>query len=528
MQRNEESETEPQGWAAARPSAEVAVDVTAAPVPPLPVMDDGSPPKKKRKSPGKPTVPRTLGNDTHRLVATQSLLEASSRVDGAVAELRKYCDILSDPGGDDEGRKEAIKNIRGSILPLLHVTSVTLRDTGAGLAPFGGLRALHDRNEATRKRAVLDKTSDKSSALQMIDNYLQRSTVEIPSHITEPSPRPEAVVEKDTVPVEAGEETKTIRLVRPQNGTVYTRSEALRVVKMYRKGSNERGAAVRAMIAKGWAPTSAKTIYRMCQADEEGLPILDEGWRGNGRPSAAKMEEAQHRFVSARPLGEPSTEDYVDVTIATKKKGRKRKVAAADDLLQPNTSEGNSVGEVESVKQPASKPPAKKKAPKKKEEEFYDDSVRNFPLPAPEDGKAYKKSKAVRIAKQYQKGPPERRWALKAMLFRGYVPNSMKTLYRLIERDEKGLEIVDNPWGRPGCPALLTNDDVDAIVDRIRAGNVKLSGIEDVERAIVEFVREKRTRQGQDPHEPVVFTVSTLRNYATLFRSKLPSVYWKE
>ena len=519
-------EMEPQEWAAAQPSAEAAADATA-PVPPLPATDDGVPPKKKRKSPGKPTVPRTLGSDTDRLMATQSLLEASSRVDGAVSELIQYCDILSDPGGDDEGRKKVIENIRGSILPLLHVTSVTLRDTGAGLAPFGGLRALHDRNEATRKRAVLDKTSDKSSALQMIDNYLQRSTVEIPSHITEPSPRPEAVVEKDTVPVEAGEEAKTIRLVRPQNGTVYTRSEALRVVKMYRKGSNETGAAVRAMIAKGWAPTSAKTIYRMCQADEEGQPILDEGWRGNGRPSAAKMEEAQHRFVSARPLAEPSPEDFVDVTIATKKKGRKRKVAATDDLLQPNPSEGNSVGEVESVKQPASKPPAKKKAPKKTEE--FDDNVRNFQLPAPEDGgKVYKKSEAVRIAKQYQKGSPERRWALKAMLYRGYVPNSMKTLYRLIERDEKGLEIVDNPWGRPGCPALLTNDDVDAIVDRIRAGNVRLSGNEDVERAIVEFVREKRTRQGQDPHEPVVFTVSTLRNYATLFRSKLPSVYWKE
>ncbi|KAL9180615.1 hypothetical protein ACHAXT_011068 [Thalassiosira profunda] len=531
------------------------------------------PPKKKQRSaPKKSTVSRLLAkthaNESERLQANQFLLETSARMDGAISELTKCCDVLSDASQENEAhRNEAIKNIRGSILPLLHVGSRSLRDTGMSFAPFGGTKELHHRNEVARKQAALDRSSGpgRATELQLIDGYLERSIVEIPPHIAKLSSSNYGTIR---LGMEESDDNETIAIVRPINGKQYTRSEALRCCKLYKKKSKERMLAIRAMISKGWAPVDRRTIQRLCQIDEEGHPIVDEEWTKGGRPRRIlhpqEIRERAKKLAQAAGLGKPKASEMVEVTLQKEKRKshtpvKRKYVKVAEIPMEASESppekapkrdseEGPSVlpqsasSTASLAQQSASKPPAMQKpghikiVPKPRtktpeEEQQDEENIKNFSLPAPKDGgNRYTKSEAVHICKGYKKGSVERRWAMEAMIMRGYVPNCVRSIQRLLQQDEQGIPVEDTVWVRSGGRrALLTNEEVDAAVARIKEAGGRIDGKEGVKRLIVDTVTERLIKEGKDPEEvDVTVNRTTVRNYDTLFRSKLPSVYWKE
>ena len=541
------------------------------------------PPKKKHRSaPKKSTVSRLLVKKTHaneseRLQTNQFLLETSARMDGAISELIKCCNVLSDSSQENEAhRNEAMKNIRGSILPLLHVGSRSLRDTGMSVAPFGGTKELHHRNEVARKQAAVDRSSGpgRATELQLIDGYLERSIVEIPPHIAKLSSSNYGAIR---LGMEESDDNETIAIVRPINGKEYTRSEALRCCKLYKKKSKERMLAIRAMISKGWAPVDKRTIQKLCQIDEEGHPIVDDEWTKGGRPRRIlhpqEIRERAKKLAQAAGLGKPKANEMVEVTLHKEKRKsrppvKRKSVEVAENPLeavegppekaqkrdseegscdsqpakQPASTTQSASSTTSPAKQSASNPPEAQKpghikivskpqtkTPEQKQQD--EENIKAFTLPAPKDGgNRYTKSEAVHICKGYKKGSQERRWAMEAMIMRGYVPNCVRSIQRLLQQDEQGIPVEDGVWVRSGGRrALLTNEEVDAAVAKIKEEGGRIEGKEGVKRLIVDTVTERLIKEGKDPEDvDVTVNRTTVRNYDTLFRSKLPSVYWKE
>lgn len=223
-----------------------------APVAPPPAVD-AAPRPRKRPRPARVVnrqVLRTHDNDNEKLETNRSLLECAARLDGAVAELWECAATLADPSPGRAGRRdEALRNIRESIVPMLHVASRFLDDTGMSFAPVGATRSLHLRSEARRRRDVVDVRSGRSHALQMIDDFVARSAVEVPARFRTrrgggggPTASAEAADGSDgdgrasaegegRLPPD--EETVTVALPRPLRGDEYCKSEALRAAKMY-------------------------------------------------------------------------------------------------------------------------------------------------------------------------------------------------------------------------------------------------------------------------------------------------------
>lgn len=105
----------------------------------------------------------------------------------------------------------------------------------------------------------------------------------------------------------------------------------------------------------------------------------------------------------------------------------------------------------------------------------------------------------------------------------------MKTVYRLLQKDEKGLPVPDTPWCAPGCPALLSNEEVNVIIERLKQDNGMIYGKADVEHLLVSAAREKVIQRGGDPDQANIrFSATSVRNYITIFKSKLSSSYWDE
>ncbi|KAL3764901.1 hypothetical protein ACHAW5_003550 [Stephanodiscus triporus] len=511
------------------------------------------PPKKRPKPVVPRLVPKSHANESDKLVTNQLLLEVSSRMDDVISELIEYASVLSDQSGRNEPKRHAvIKNIKESILPMLYIASRTVRETGMSFAPFGGTGSLHLRNESQKKKEVVDKKiTDKSTALQMIDYFVKNSIVDIPQQLASFNAKEaSSTCLQDASPKK--HETVTISILRPRNGSVYTRTEAIHATRMYAKRSRKRGLAVRAMIEKGYAHASAKTINRLVQAYEDGHPPVGELWNGTGAPRKHQVDpalDAAAAIVAAapKPVGRPMPEDMIEITLTkraeeqradesfvvteklhetsnTKTNKKKNSTLKALEGLHDKTKKKSSGKKAATLlpKQSATKLPATKLSPKPKERKTKLIDAINFPLPKPHGGITYTKSEAVNIASQYKKGSKERRRAIDSMLRMGYVPNSVKSVYRLLQKQEKGIPIIDTEWGSGGSPALLSNDEVNSIIEKMKQEEVSFDRVD-----LEQVIREKVVRTGGDPDSKLSrISKTSLKNYETLFRSKLNACHW--
>ena len=320
-------------------------------------QDEPAKSKRHNRAKSRPhVVPRHLvdneGNEADKLHTNQLLLQTSKRLDDAISELMEYSDILSDHSSENKPKREkSIKNIREYIVPLLHICARSMQDTGLTFAPFGGTLSMHKRNEVQKRKEIVDRTKldQQSPQLQMIDDFIQHSVVIIPENLrnlarkstsatTASTSINDLIVERDAY--------ETIKILRPRNGTIYTKSEALATAKLYKKKSKDRGLAMRAMIETGLTPTSVKTIQRLIQADEEGHPIVDEEWKSGGRPKKYEhaADEAKQVIggILRRNYNEPDTSDLITVSLKKRVAGLPTSAEISPDgtIVAPNGEVG--------------------------------------------------------------------------------------------------------------------------------------------------------------------------------------------
>eukprot|EP00985_Skeletonema_marinoi_P012352 scaffold5944_cov102-Skeletonema_marinoi.AAC.4 len=533
-------------------------------------------------------------NETYKLKTNQYLLETSSRLDDAVSELYHYTSLLSNHH-KKPSTVECITNMEQSIIPLLKICSNAMKDAGKYFAPFSGTVNIHNRNDAEKKRRLVLEEENKAQmllqqnevvggggnkrrgkkkrpALLMIDEFVERSklivskntvvdqdnnsTMTTAAAVDDNEQQQQELVggslqqqppttRKRKAPTKKSTTTESIIILQPKNGTVYTKSEAIAICKRYRKGSRERGLAIRAMVHEKFVLASRKTLYRLLQQDEEGRVLLENGWLGCGRPMKVDLSldiggsgvvpKGQMLVNSSLTFEELDRGEENRILVELKKGGGNE---GEDEEEEDDLSDSNDKQSKKRKKKHSIPPPkkgicsasgctnqiARRGLCVKHGMQVVDSKITSFPLPPPRDGgTVYKKSECVEIAKQYKKGSSQRRLALESMIYRGYAKNSLKSLYRLLLNDEKGIPIVDDDWRGMGCPSVLSAKEIDGVIERIQREDIRLSSDDDVRQLVLDALKAK----GVTDESKLKFSATTVKNYGAIFKSKLSTVYWK-
>ena len=317
-------------------------------------QEEATPPKKRQKIAGPCVVPLQHKTDSDKLATNQILLETASRVDDVISELIEYAQILADASKKNEGAKlntAIIHKLKASIVPMLHIASKTIKDKSSTFAPFGGTAGLHARADVQRKKEVVNKTivESRSSAIQMIDHFVTNSIVHIPPQLSAFIAGEELQQKKNV--------NKTVSILRPYNGSVYTKSEAIYTVQLYAKRSRQRALAIRAMISKGYVKAvSVKAIQRIVNDFEvKGIVPEYEIWDECGvigRPSIYKhpsFEAAASAAAQPKPVGPPKLGDLIQVTL-TDEKEKKMTTKKDDDVGDKIILDGESYNIVAATK----------------------------------------------------------------------------------------------------------------------------------------------------------------------------------
>jgi len=89
---------------------------------------------------------------------------------------------------------------------------------------------------------------------------------------------------------------------------------------------------------------------------------------------------------------------------------------------------------------------------------------------------------------------------------------------------------LDTDWVEGGRGPLLNNEEIDAIVERLKEeGSGRVYSRSDFEQILLEAVREKIVKAGGDLDDAKTScSKSTLDTYIGLFKSKLNSCFWKD
>jgi len=347
--------------------------------------------------------------------------------------------------------------------------------------------------------------------------------------------------------------TESIIILQPQNGSVYTKSEAIAICKRYKKGTRERGLAIRAMVDKKFVLSSRKTLYRLLQQDEDGKVLVENGWLGCGRPMKVDFDCIGGSFV-------PKSQKFVNSSLTFEEldRGEENRILVEltkggggsrgddyddddddeevnDDTNAATTNKKQQLSKIKSQKKGSggvglctasgcTNQIARRGLCVKHGMQVVDPKIIAFPLPPPKDGgDVYKKSECVEIAKQYKKGSSKRRLALEAMIYRGYAKNSLKSLYRLLLNDEKGIPIPDDDWRGMGCPSVLSAQEIDEVIERIKREDIRLASDDDVRRLVLDALEAK----GVTDESKLKFSATTVKNYGAIFKSKLSAFHWK-
>ena len=247
---------------------------------------DEPPPKASKKRPRSSVDAfqfKDLDSPEAKLEANQNLLSLSLRMADACSELAKYTAVFSDESPGNEGRRAAaVANMQSTIVPFLHIASRNLKSVAMSFAPYGGCDNMHRRNDTEARRAKFS-SGGKSVDVQMIDEYVSRSNIELSHKLRRSLDRGGTGSAPASHEVAPGE---TIQILKPRDGSRYTRSEAVTVATMYEKGSRERVNAMRAISSHGFCSSSAKTVYKLVhQVVEKKEEIKGDKFPRKGRPN---------------------------------------------------------------------------------------------------------------------------------------------------------------------------------------------------------------------------------------------------
>ncbi|KAL7467683.1 hypothetical protein ACHAXS_007925 [Conticribra weissflogii] len=274
------------------------------------------------------------------LERNQTLLSTASRIDNSIIELLHISSLLTqeqpqqqcqDPSLPSQtyshhlnylARLDAIHDIQKYLIPLLAITAHELRDLSNLYAPYSGMKQLFSRRDAERRREVERKYKTEGRSrrvgMLMIRDFVENSTIKVDgseiinAFVTMGGKNPHLVGPIGNSIISKGKitsRTTSVAILEPRNGKSYTKSEALRVVKMYPKGSKDRAHAINAMIKMGYvAERSRRTLHRLIKRDEEGAVIYnDSDWGALGRPRIwprknedGEVEELDHVIVKSK------------------------------------------------------------------------------------------------------------------------------------------------------------------------------------------------------------------------------------
>jgi len=86
-----------------------------------------------------------------------------------------------------------------------------------------------------------------------------------------------------------------------------------------------------------------------------------------------------------------------------------------------------------------------------------------------------------------------------------------------------GEPIQDTDWGR-GRPPIVSADEVNDIVDKIKREDLRVYNTDDVNQLLVQAVMKR----GVVDETKLTFNDRSLNHYLTVLKSKLSPMYWKK
>lgn len=519
--------------------------------------DDEEPPAKK-KAKKKPQNNNTITNnylnhpdsDTHKLQTNQLLLDTASRIEDAISELQEYANLLAADGlklqhRKNNSRSASAHNIRSSIVPLLQITANTLRDAGKCFAPYRGTERLQERNDIERRRKLMENlttvdgaaetnTSDerkkKSPALIMIDDFIKRSNWSPPVEKSAASKSPTKRKRKSTASsatASAVPATFSMTLLQPRNGSTYTKSEAIAIARQHKHGKGRRQ-IIQAMIQKEFIPVNQRSLDRLIKKVEDGEIMLDDEWHvGVGRPSITYPAH-----MKPKPIDCNLTFDDLDtgdnrIVVEIENKKKRQKVDDEEVVMDGEVDDDNSVeGDAKQQYRYVTSEKTPPLVPKKKKWDV-NPKVVAFEVPPPRDGsKLYRKTEFVEVIKTFVPSN-QHHIAMRAMMHRGYVGSTPKrSLKALWEKAEKGEPIYDTEWtsGRRGRPPIVSPDEINDIVERIKQEDLRIHDVNDVNQLLVQVL----LKRGVVDETKLTMSDKTVADYFTVLKSKLSPMYWKK
>ena len=503
----------------------------------LPPSEGGSPKKKAIKKP-QSNIANFLkhpNSDGHKLQTNQLLLETASRIHDAILELEIYADILAADGSvlkhrKDNSRAVAANNIRNSIVPLLQITANTLRDAGKCFAPYSGTDRLHERNDVERRRKLtaMNKSQvvnidehvsefEKSPSLLMIDDFVKRSDWS-PDWLVQRSSGKSAKKGENTKAASAA--SNSVTLLKPRNGSTYTKSEVIAIANQHRKGT--RGKIFRAMIQKGFVPCSKSALHRLMQKVEKGEEVMETEWSTAGRPSLMFPDNMRIMPVDCNlTFADLDTGDNRVVVDISKEQGNND----VDDMVELNDKGDEGSAKKLPQKRSAEQDQKPLSLPKKKKKKVkVSAKVAAFEVPPPRNGSIYMKSEFVEVIRTFIPSN-QQHIATNAILHRGYAGTAAKeTLRRLVKKDARGEPIIDSPWTSSGRPPKVNEKEVNEIVEKIKREDLRIYDYEDVKNLLLETMMNRNVMD----ESKMSFSRQTIDNYFTLLKSKLSPMYWKK
>ena len=218
------------------------------------------------------------GNDGLHLPTTKAdgklqsacdLLSLASRMDDATVVLREVHSVLNDSTSTKMEKKLKLVVISKTIIPLLLTASGTIKASAQLLSPVGGIGYVHNRMENKRKREIIDKNSPTSEPEQQIRTFVQDNIVE--------PPRKERRVRPVTPTI--GDVSALLPVPAKGRGCAYNKAEVAAILSKINRRSQEytqlKSDIIKYQKDVG-APCSERTIARIMERHNDGLPIIGE------------------------------------------------------------------------------------------------------------------------------------------------------------------------------------------------------------------------------------------------------------
>jgi hypothetical protein len=227
--------------------------------------------------------------------ASQHVHEVATHMNNLAPALLSFINILTNNQEKKRVKKAAAKDIAKTVIPFVQLASKALTAAATKVAPLRGSQYVHNR--ATKKRAVevVDSSSSKLPAVQMMDDFVARFDEE--SRKSPPEALANTEARATTRPTTRSLMNLPMSIVPPTPragpGKLYSRSEFCEIVTKYPKNSGERKLMIDNIIkANPPLVRNAETaLYNLLCGYENGEPIVCEEWRRPGRQKYAEEED---------------------------------------------------------------------------------------------------------------------------------------------------------------------------------------------------------------------------------------------